>query len=96
MTNSLLPHDWFGKPLPSNCRLGERTWLYSSFALVHNRSEDPSAIVVGDDTGLYNGTFFDLGPSAQVSIGRYCSISRVPSGGNHDYARLHESVHFGT
>jgi acetyltransferase-like isoleucine patch superfamily enzyme len=74
MTHCLLPHDWFGKPLPSNCRLAERTWLYSSFAFLHNRSKGPSAIVVGEDSGLYNGTFFDLGPNAEIRIGRYCSV----------------------
>ena len=29
---------------------------------------------VGHDTGLYAGTFFDLGPDAEVEIGNYCSI----------------------
>jgi acetyltransferase-like isoleucine patch superfamily enzyme len=29
---------------------------------------------VGSDTGLYAGTFFDLGPEAEVEIGNYCSI----------------------
>jgi acetyltransferase-like isoleucine patch superfamily enzyme len=69
-----LPHDWFSDPLPANCRLGGRTWLYSSFAFRHHRSESPAAVVVGEDTGLYNGTFFDLGPKAEIRIGRYCSV----------------------
>jgi acetyltransferase-like isoleucine patch superfamily enzyme len=69
-----LSHDWFEAPLPENCRLGERSWLYSSFAFRHFRSSRPLAVYVGPDTGLYNGTFFDLGADASVSIGRYCSI----------------------
>ena len=72
--SAVLPHDWFEEPVPANCRLGERTWLYSSFAFRHFRSKRPSAVEVGHDTGLYNGTFFDLGADGSVSIGRYCSI----------------------
>jgi acetyltransferase-like isoleucine patch superfamily enzyme len=72
MNNMQLPHDWFDRSLPAACQLGDRTWIYSSFAFVHSQ---PGAIVaVGADTGLYNGTFFDLGPNAQVTIGRYCTV----------------------
>jgi acetyltransferase-like isoleucine patch superfamily enzyme len=74
MSNTLLPHDWFDKPLPANCQLGDRAWLYSSFAFVHNRSQGLAAVTVGEDTGLYNGTFFDLAPNARVRIGRYCTV----------------------
>jgi acetyltransferase-like isoleucine patch superfamily enzyme len=74
MSNMRLPHDWFDKPLPATCRLGDRTWLYSSFAFVHSRSQGRESVTVGDDSGLYNGTFFDLGPNAQVRIGRYCTV----------------------
>jgi acetyltransferase-like isoleucine patch superfamily enzyme len=71
---STLPHDWFEETVPVNCRLGDRSWLYSSFAFRHFRSAQPSAVEVGADTGLYNGTFFDLGEGGSVSIGRFCSI----------------------
>ena len=81
--SATLPHDWFGEPVPPNCRLGERSWLYSSFAFRHFRSEQPSAVVVEDDAGVYNGTFFDLGADARVSIGRYCSIVGAIFSTNH-------------
>jgi acetyltransferase-like isoleucine patch superfamily enzyme len=74
MSNTLLPHDWFDKPLPANCELGDRAWLYSSFAFVHSRNQGPASVTIGEDTGLYNGTFFDLGPNAQIRIGRYCTV----------------------
>ncbi|HEX5472960.1 MAG TPA: acyltransferase [Lacipirellulaceae bacterium] len=32
---------------------------------------------VGNDTGLYHGTFFDLGPNAEIVIGDYCSLVGV-------------------
>jgi acetyltransferase-like isoleucine patch superfamily enzyme len=67
-------HDWFSAPLPANVRLGARTWLYSSYAFSHYASQAPIGLQVGSDTGLYHGTFFDLGPDAAVEIGDYCSI----------------------
>lgn len=70
----LLEHDWFPRPLPSNVQIGEGSWLYSSFALVHYRSDKPVGLRVGRDSGLYNGTFLDLGPEGEVDIGDYCAI----------------------
>jgi acetyltransferase-like isoleucine patch superfamily enzyme len=69
-----LEHDWFSEPLPENVQLGERTWLYSTYAFRHYRSRRPTGIRAGHDTGLYNGTFFDLGPEGEVMIGDFCTI----------------------
>lgn len=69
-----LPHDWFPEPLPANVCLGERSWLYSSYAFRHYRSRRPEGVTIGRDTGVYHGTFFDLGPDGQVSIGDYCTV----------------------
>jgi acetyltransferase-like isoleucine patch superfamily enzyme len=74
MTDRFLPDDWFPQPLPANCQLGERSWLHSAFAFRHFCSRLPQAVRVGRDTGLYPGTFFDLGPAAEIRIGDYCSI----------------------
>ncbi|MBW3623790.1 MAG: acyltransferase [Armatimonadetes bacterium] len=97
-TGSVLGHDWFPRPLPSNISLGERSWLYSSFAFLHYRSRSPQGVVIGHDSGVYNGTFFDLGESGEVLIGNYCTVvgaifstrQRVEV---HDYAFIaHEVV----
>jgi acetyltransferase-like isoleucine patch superfamily enzyme len=69
-----LPHDWFPAPLPANVRLGAATWLYSAYAFLHYQSLEAEGVTVGHDTGIYNGTFFDLGPRGSVRIGNYCSI----------------------
>jgi acetyltransferase-like isoleucine patch superfamily enzyme len=74
MSGAHLEHDWFPKPLPENVVLGERTWLYSSFAFRHYQSSRPAGVRAGNDTGLYNGTFFDLGPDGEVTIGDYSSL----------------------
>jgi len=72
-----LDHDWYPRPLPDNFEVGERSWVYSSFAFVHHAARLPSAVRVGHDTGIYNGTFFDLGPHAEVVIGDYCTLVGV-------------------
>ena len=98
MKDRFLPHDWFSDPLPDNVVLGERSWLYSTFAFRHYRSRRPVGLRVGNDTGLYNGTFFDLGPDGEVCIGNYCTlVGAIICTNNridiHDYAFIaHEVV----
>jgi acetyltransferase-like isoleucine patch superfamily enzyme len=71
---AMLAHDWFPQPLPANIELGERSWCYSSFCCLHYRSQRPCGVRVGHDSGIYHGTFFDLGPHGEVEIGNYCTI----------------------
>jgi acetyltransferase-like isoleucine patch superfamily enzyme len=77
MERKHLEHDWFSHPLPHNIRLGEHSWLYSSYAFSHCSCQSESGVRVGSNTGLYHGTFFDLGPDAEVAIGNYCSLVGV-------------------
>lgn len=74
MNDRRLPHDWYQKPLPANVKLGEDSWLYSAFAFRHYRSRRPVGVRVGRKTGLYHGTFFDLGPSGELSVGDYSTL----------------------
>jgi acetyltransferase-like isoleucine patch superfamily enzyme len=69
-----LAHDWYPAELPDNVVLGENAWLYSTFSLLHHASRRRPGIRVERDSGVYEGSCFDLGPEAQVVIGRYCSI----------------------
>jgi acetyltransferase-like isoleucine patch superfamily enzyme len=70
----ILDHDWFPHPLPSHVSVGDRSWVYSTFAFLHDRADHPHAVKIGADTGIYNGTFLELGPDASVEIGDFCSI----------------------
>ena len=65
---------WFDRPLPPNIQLGERSWLHSSFAFLHYASRQGLGLRVGTDTGLYIGTFFDLGPQGQLEVGSFSTI----------------------
>ncbi|HLD50106.1 MAG TPA: acyltransferase [bacterium] len=72
VNNRFLEHDWFASPLPENVTIGERSWLYSAFAFLHCHSR--RGVQIGHDSGLYAGTFFDLGPNGEVRIGNYCAL----------------------
>ena len=67
---TMLEHDWFPRPLPDTVTLGERSWLYSSYACHHNRGR----VVIGADCGIYNGTQFELGADGELQIGDFCTI----------------------
>lgn len=69
-----LSHDWYDQPLPENLSIGEGSWLYSSYAFRHYCSKKSPGVSIGENSGLYNGTFFDLGPEGQLAVGDYCSI----------------------
>jgi maltose O-acetyltransferase len=69
-----LAHDWFDAPLPDNVDVGERSWLYSTFSLRRFRGRHPVGLRVGHDTGIYNGTFFEVGETGLVEIGSFCSL----------------------
>lgn len=93
----VLPHDWFPQPLPANVVIGERSWCYSSHAFLHYRSARPCGVRVGHDTGIYHGTFFELGPEGEVEIGSFatlvaaiiCTNARIEIG---DYAFISHKV----
>jgi acetyltransferase-like isoleucine patch superfamily enzyme len=70
-----LDHDWWPAPIPAGVELGERSWFYSSYAFEHHRSSELPSVVVGEDTGVYAGTMFALGPHGRVRIGRYGTIN---------------------
>jgi acetyltransferase-like isoleucine patch superfamily enzyme len=72
-----LPDDWFPRPLPANVSLGEGSWLYSSFAFLHYRSRQALGVEIGAHSGVYNGSFFNLGPSGRVRIGDYSTLVGV-------------------
>ncbi|MBM3499914.1 MAG: acyltransferase [Armatimonadetes bacterium] len=74
MSPRFLPHDWFSEPLPANVEIGPRSWLYSTYAFRHYCSRRPLGVRIGHDTGVYSGTFFDLGPEGELEIGDYCTL----------------------
>lgn len=74
MSPRFLPDDWWPDPLPDNVELGDRSHLYSTYAFLHYRSVQPVGVSIGHDTGVYDGTVFELGPDGEVTIGCYGTI----------------------
>lgn len=74
MTRVTLEHDWFSRPVPENVSIGSDSWLYSSFSFLHYESRRPAGVRVGSNSGVYMGTFFDLGPEGEVEIGDFCTL----------------------
>ena len=70
----LLDHDWYDGTLPLNVDLHDDSWVYSSYAFLHCRSEVDPCLRVGQGSGIYDGSMFELGPGGSVTVGRYCSI----------------------
>jgi len=69
--------DWFDRPLPGNVRLGAGSSLHSAYAFLHSASRRSCALSIGRNTGIYEGSFFELGPQAEVRIGDYCTFVGV-------------------
>jgi acetyltransferase-like isoleucine patch superfamily enzyme len=69
-----LEHDWFPADLPDNVEIGPRSWVHSAHAFQHFASRRDPGVRIGRDTGVYVGTYFELGPEGQVTIGDYCSV----------------------
>lgn len=94
-----LPDDWWPRPLPDNVVVGERSYLYSSFAFIHYRSSRAVGVRIGNDSGVYEGTVFDLGPQGEVVIGDFATVvaptfatnGRVVIG---DYSFISNDVYF--
>ncbi len=74
MRGGFLPDDWYPGRLPENVVLGDGSSLYSRFSVIHSASRREDAVVLGRDSGVYNGSFFDLGPSGQVIVGDFVTV----------------------
>ena len=69
-----LAHDWFPGELPRNMSIGSGSWLHSNYAFLHYRSILEEGLQIGCNSGIYEGTFFDLGPTGSISIGNYTTV----------------------
>ena len=66
--------EWFA-PLPDNVTIGERSYLYSSYAFRHCPPDGTWTVSIGHDSGDFPNTCFELGPHREVSVGDYCTLA---------------------
>ena len=71
----LVHEDWFARPIPANVEVGADCYLDSAYAFLHCESELPVAVRVGENSGIYVETFFDLGPNGCVEIGKHSTLA---------------------
>jgi acetyltransferase-like isoleucine patch superfamily enzyme len=67
-----LEHDWFPGDVPDNVAIGEGSWVHSAHAFQHYASR--RGVSIGRQSGIYVGTYFELGPDGSVDIGDYCTL----------------------
>jgi acetyltransferase-like isoleucine patch superfamily enzyme len=80
-SNRSLENDWFPSVVPEDVTIGDRSWLYSSWAFVQYAGE--RELKIGDDTGIYLASIFDVGPNGDVQIGDFVSIDSAVISTNH-------------
>ncbi|MFC1971405.1 acyltransferase [Chloroflexota bacterium] len=69
-----LNNDWFPGELPKGLQIGQHGFLVSSYAFFHCQQSANNTIQIGNNTGIYHGTFFELGLNAHVEIGSFCTL----------------------
>ncbi len=66
-------NNWVEKPFPKNVIIGEESWLYSSYAFLHYKSEREIGVKIGHNTGI-DISLFELGTNGELEIGNYCTF----------------------
>ena len=72
-----IPGDWHDGFIPDNVVVGSDSYIETSYSFLRYRSSADPGVVIGQSTGVYQGTMFDLGPNAQVKIGDYVLMHGV-------------------
>jgi acetyltransferase-like isoleucine patch superfamily enzyme len=70
-----IPDDWFPGTIPANVLLDEQAYLETSYSFLLYRSKRQRGVAIAAGATVYLGTMFDLGPRAQVAIGKYALIN---------------------
>jgi acetyltransferase-like isoleucine patch superfamily enzyme len=70
-----IPGDWHDGVIPANVLLEDGAFIESSQMFQHYRSRLPKGLHLAQGAGCYEGTMFDLGPEAEVRVGRYSMLN---------------------
>jgi acetyltransferase-like isoleucine patch superfamily enzyme len=74
VTGVVVIDEWFPVPVPDNVIMADTAFLYSAYAFMHMRSQQPVAVRVGDHSGIHEYCQFVLGPAGAVEIGDHSTI----------------------
>ena len=70
-----LPWDWHPGRIPDNVMMAATAYVETSFSFLLFRSEVPDAVRLGENTSIYLGTMFDVGPRGRVTCGDYALVN---------------------
>lgn len=70
-----LPDDWYDGYVPENVVIEEGAYVETSYSFTAHRSRVKESVWIRRAASVYQGTMFDLGPEARVSIGEYTLIN---------------------
>ncbi len=70
-----IPGDWHPGVLPTNAIIEDGAYVETSYSFLLHRSHRPVSVEVGRGASIYQGTMFDLGPQARVTIGPYTLVN---------------------
>jgi acetyltransferase-like isoleucine patch superfamily enzyme len=68
------PHDWFSRPAPRGLSVGSRSFIVSAYSFLHCSPDANCTVTIGADSGIYHGTFFELGDEARVEVGNFSAL----------------------
>jgi acetyltransferase-like isoleucine patch superfamily enzyme len=71
----VVEHDWFGRGLPPNVRIGRDVYIDTAYGFAPFRSAETPGLALGDASGAYDRTTFVVGPRGRVVVGEYTCLN---------------------
>jgi len=72
---ALLEHDWYGRGIPTNVRVGRDVYIDTAYGFAPFRSQQEPGLLLGDASGAYDRTTFVVGPQGTVAVGDYTVLN---------------------
>src|SRR3954463_1807419 len=72
-----VPGDWYDAPIPANVLIDNGAHIGSAQSFQHYRSRAEIGVHMAAGSASYEGTMFDLGPRAEVKVGRVSMLNGV-------------------
>ncbi|MEA2691313.1 MAG: hypothetical protein QOJ16_700 [Acidobacteriota bacterium] len=71
----VVEHDWYGRGMPPNVRIGRDVYIDTAYGFAPFRSERNPGLVLGDASGAYDRATFVVGPRGSVLVGEYTCLN---------------------
>lgn len=75
MTGREIPGDWHSGRIPENVLIGDGAYVQTSYSFHLCRSKMDAAVVLGENSSVYIGCMFDMGPHAVLNVGAFTLLN---------------------